>query len=190
MTIICVKDGVIAADGSSWMGAVLVHKDARKIVRSVDDAIGGSTGCTSDTTIFRNWFAETESIVTRSALQPRDSALVFEEKSGFSALWLEPGGDVWMMEFDGKPYFVGREPQSIGGAWQLALGAMYAGASSEEAVRICVERSQYAAGEVFVARLASVEKPSEEAPIEVVDERVLEALQAPSQGWAVRMGLA
>jgi hypothetical protein len=47
----------------------------------------------------------------------------------------------------------GVDPQAIGAAREMALGAMYAGASGEEAVRRCIERRDAAGGEAFVGRL-------------------------------------
>ena len=197
MTIICVKDGVIAADGSSWQGGIVVQRDARKIVRSADGAIGGSAGNTSETTIFCRRFASTSSVEERSATLSKDDPLVPTDKSGFAALWLEPTGEAWMMDYDGRPYPVSAEAQAIGGAWQLALGAMYAGASAEQAVRICIERSEYAAGEVFVARLTSVEAPPEDIdarPVETFGtDRVAEPVnerRAAMAEWKERAGLA
>lgn len=155
MTIICIKDGVVAADGSRWEGRVRVVDDKRKIARSVDGAIGGAAGYSGDTTIFRRWFAVSEFPEQRNH-NPKNGPIVFDKESGFSALWLERDGTVWAMAFDGKPYELGSGPQAVGAAWEMALGAMYAGASAEQAVRICVERHDCAGGEIFVERLEPV----------------------------------
>ena len=53
MTIICVKDGVIAADGACWYGGVKAELSKLKIVRSHDGALGGSVGDASYTEFFR-----------------------------------------------------------------------------------------------------------------------------------------
>ena len=42
MTIICIKDGVVAADSASFSGAVVVGLDERKVRRSMDGAVGAS----------------------------------------------------------------------------------------------------------------------------------------------------
>jgi hypothetical protein len=55
----------------------------------------------------------------------------------------------------GRPYNVCVDPQAIGGAWEMALGAMYAGASAEEAVRLFIERHDAAGHEVFVEHLGT-----------------------------------
>ena len=72
---------------------------------------------------------------------------------------------------------------------------MYAGASAEQAVRICVERSDAAGGEVFVERLASVESVEEAPPGEAVawdqtERDARAAAQKANEEWRERMGLA
>jgi hypothetical protein len=197
VTIICVKDGVVAADGSSWLADVLLQIDARKIVRSIDGALGGSAGNTSETAIFRRWFATTSSLDERSALRPKDDPLVLDDKSGFAAMWLEPDGEVWQMDYDGRPYSVGREAQALGVAWRFALGAMCAGLSAEQAVRLCIERHGGVGGEVFVERLAPVEEPSvecqpagETVAWDQTERDARAAAQKANEEWRERMGLA
>ncbi len=172
MTIICVKDGVVAADGSSWQHGFMIRRDCRKIVRSRDGAIGAACGLASATVAFRVWFEKT-SMTSERAIR---SLSRFDKDSGFQALWLDSDGSAWMCDYDGEPYGVGWEPQATGGPAMIALGAMYAGASAEEAVRICIARHDCAGGEVFVERLVSVavgEEPEEEVEIE------------PADGWSV-----
>ena len=192
MTIICVKDGVVAADGSSWLADVLLQIDARKIVRSIDGALGGSAGNTSETAIFRRWFATTSSLDERSALRPKDDPLVLNDKSGFAAIWLEPDGEVWQMDYDGRPYSTGREAQALGVAWRFALGAMCAGLSAEQAVRLCIERHGGVGGEVFVERLAPIEESAagEAVAWDQTERDARAAAQKANEEWRERMGLA
>lgn len=79
----------------------------------------------------------------------------FNDKAEFRGVWLEPNGFARMQNKVGRPYNVGVDPQAIGGAWEMALGAMYAGASAEEAVRLCIERRAAAGDEAFVERLGT-----------------------------------
>ena len=197
MTIICVKDGVIAADGACWYGGVKAELSKLKIVRSHDGALGGSVGDASYTEFFRVWFAGTSAREERGHYRPKDDPLVIgkDEKCEFRAMWIEPDGDVIVMEQDGRPYLVGRELHAIGAAQEMAMGAMYAGASAEQAVRICVERSDAAGGEVFVERLASVESVEEAPPGEAVawdqtERDARAAAQKANEEWRERMGLA
>jgi hypothetical protein len=112
-------------------------------------------------------------------------------------MWIEPDGDVIVMEQDGRPYLVGRESHAIGAAQEMAMGAMYAGASAEQAVRICAERSDAAGGEVFVERLAPVEEPSverqpagETVAWDQTERDARAAAQKANEEWRERMGLA
>lgn len=55
----------------------------------------------------------------------------------------------------GRPHNVGVDPQAIGRVCEMALGAMYAGASAEEIVRLCIGRHAAAGDEVFVEHLGT-----------------------------------
>jgi hypothetical protein len=78
----------------------------------------------------------------------------------------------------------------------MALGAMYAGASAEQAVRICVERSDAAGGEVFVERLASLVEQAPLAESRPASEAIAWSdvdktkQQAINEAWREKMGLA
>ena len=166
------------------------------MVRSHDGALGGSVGDAS--------YTEFSCVVRRDErargarlLPAEDDPLVIggDEKREFRAMSIEPDGDVIVMEQDGRPYLVGRELHAIGAAQEMAMGAMYAGASAEQAVRICVERSDAAGGEVFVERLASVESVEEAPPGEAVawdqtERDARAAAQKANEEWRERMGLA
>jgi hypothetical protein len=205
VTIICVKDGAIAADGACWYGGVKAEFSKLKIVRSRDGALGGSVGDASYTEFFRVWFAGTGAREERGYYRSKDDPLVIgkDEKREFRAMWLEPDGDVIVLESDGRPYLAGRESHAIGAAQEMAMGAMYAGASAERAVRICVERSDAAGGDVFVERLASVEQSAEPGEVQapLAESRpASEAIawsdvdktkqQAINEAWREKMGLA
>jgi hypothetical protein len=200
VTVICIKDSVIAADGACWYGSVKAELSKQKVVRSLDGALGAAVGDSSYTEFFRVWFASTGRREERGFYRPKGDPLVIvkDDEHSFGAMWVEPDGEVVMLENDGRPYLVGRGPHAIGPAKEMAFGAMYAGASAEEAVRICVERHDCAGGEVFVERLAPVEQalndePSAESQLaseakEWSDTISLEAQNAAD--WREKMGLA
>lgn len=153
MTIICIKDGVVAADGSSWQGSILIRTDERKLCRSRDGAIGGSSGFAGDTLIFRRWFSATSTPVERQEALPKDHPLILSKESQFEGIWLDVDGEVWKIDYEGKPLGLGRGPQACGAAWQFALGAMFSGLSADDAVHLCVRFHDAAGGQVFVERL-------------------------------------
>ena len=193
MTIICVKDGVVAADGSVWQcdGRILVSKTSRKLCRALDGAIAGAAGAAMNTQRFHEWFAG-------STAETRSSPPAFDKDAGFSAVWLDRGGEMWRLDWSGMVYRLeGQDVSAIGAAEEMALGAMYAGASAEQAVRICVERHDCAAGEVFVERLAPVEEPSVESQPageavawDQTERDARAAAQKANEEWRERMGLA
>jgi hypothetical protein len=145
VTIVCVKDGVMAADGSVFDGSVLVETSMAKIVRSNDGAVAAACGVSGLTRRFRRLFLWSNP-GTRAEEWP-----AADKESGFEAIWIELDGGVWRMGWDGQPH-AAPAISAAGGAWELALGAMYAGASAEEAVKICINRHAHAAGEVQVMR--------------------------------------
>ena len=117
---------------------------------------------------------------------------MLDDKSGFAAMWLEPDGEIWMMDYDGRPYPTGREAQALGVAWRFALGAMCAGLSAEQAVRLCIERHGGVGGEVFVERLAPVEESAagEAVAWDQTERDARAAAQKANEEWRERMGLA
>ena len=82
-------------------------------------------------------------------------ALCSDKESGLEALWVEPSGEIWTAFSDGKPYQIKAKFAAAGAPWEMALGAMMAGVNAEEAVRICINNHDSAAGEIQVERLAS-----------------------------------
>jgi hypothetical protein len=183
LTIICIKDGVVAADGSSYQGNLIVDRNRKKIVRSKDGAVGAGAGVSGDTRRFREWFVNS-SKEERLSTGPI-SALTTDKDSGFEAVWTELDGVIWNVHFDGKPHEFGSAIATCGSPWQLARGAMLAGASAEEAVRICIEHHDSASGEVQIERLADTKEL--EDPVDE-DEPVQPAMF--SEEWRQSVGLA
>jgi hypothetical protein len=173
MTIICIKDGVIAADTGAFCGCVLVETAAEKIVHAADGAVGASTGDAGATHAFRGWFLN--SIGHRRT--PGGYPLTFEKDSGFDCVWLEPDGEIWRMDFSGRPFRVFADLVAIGSPYEMAFGAMLAGASAAEAVALCIKHHAFAAGEVVTARC--------EPPAEAAAEEPL----YPESGWREKLGL-
>jgi hypothetical protein len=152
MTIICVKDRIIAADTGGFQGSLLVEHNAMKIVRSGDDALGGACGESSATARFREWFSLSKEYRRNPGAYP----LTFEKDTAFDCLWLEPDGAIWRMDWAGRPWRVASDFAATGAPYEMALGAMLAGASAAAAVRICILNHAYAAGEVVTARCEPV----------------------------------
>jgi len=155
MTIICIKDRIMAADTGGFQGALIVDRAATKIVRSDDGALGGACGESSATAAFRAWFLLSKDYRRNAAaIHP----LTFEKDSGFDCVWLEPDGSIWRMDWAGRPWRVACAFVATGAPYEMALGAMLAGASASTAVRICIQHHAYAAGDVVTAQCETTQE--------------------------------
>lgn len=112
-----------------------------KVRRAKDGRIYGCSGDAADSIWFGRWI---------DGEWPKGEKPDLAEK--FEALILSPNGTV---EWIGKaleplPYFA---PMTIGSGAGLALGAMLAGKSPEEAVAIAIERDINSGGNITVIRI-------------------------------------
>ncbi len=153
MTIIAIRDNIIAADGAIFCSTLVDVTSVKKITRAADGALGACAGPTSVCQLFRNLFLN--SIEYQRA---PGNVLVADLKSmlgdeGFQAIWLEPTGEIRRMRENGLVSDCGETMAAVGSSEEFAIGAMRAGASAEEAVRLCIEFTVYAAGEVQVEHL-------------------------------------
>jgi hypothetical protein len=76
-----------------------------------------------------------------------------ERDRDFGGVMLLPGGDVYRVWHDLTPIRATEGFVAEGYAEEMAIGAMEAGATAEEAVRICIRRSSGCGGDVQVERL-------------------------------------
>ena len=77
--------------------------------------------------------------------------------------WIEPDGTIFDMHSgDLVAYPIYQDIEAIGSqvAFAMAMGAMRAGASAEEAVAICIKYCSDAAGEVRSMKLEELPKPT------------------------------
>ena len=169
MTIITIKNSVIAADGAVFCQHMIDAVNVRKISRSSDGALGACAGPSGVCLYFRNLFLnsiEHQRVPGNVFVADLKSVLGDE---GFQAIWLEPTGEIRRMLGNGLVSGCGETMAAVGSSEEFAIGAMRAGASAEEAVRLCIEFTVYAAGEVQVEHLIPVE-PTEQEPDNPVDE--------------------
>lgn len=143
MTIIVYRDGVMSADAAIFQGN-LIAEYVRKITRLPD---GGLIGCSGRSAVCRevcDWIANGADPEKRPAA---------ESEGNFIALHVRPDGKVFRIEHDMKPYESVTEFNAIGAPFEFALGALAAGASAEDAVRLTIKYSIDAAGEVQTERM-------------------------------------
>lgn len=133
-TIAC--DGMsIAGDGRSTTdnGTICENTDV-KVARLQDDSIIGCAGIAHSLSAVRDF-------VENDGPEPKDAR----------ALRLYPDG---RCEFLSGPYWLPASlPAAIGSGIDLALGAMEAGATAEEAVRIACRRDASSGGQITVFHL-------------------------------------
>ncbi len=153
MTIIAIKNSIIAADGAVFCQHMIDAASVRKINRSTDGALGACAGPLGACLYFRNQFLNsTEHHRTPGNVFVADLKTLLGD-SDFQAIWLEPTGEIRRMRENGLVSGCGETMAAVGTSEEFAMGAMRAGASAEEAVRLCIEHTVYAAGEIQVESL-------------------------------------
>jgi ATP-dependent protease HslVU (ClpYQ) peptidase subunit len=144
MTTIAYRDGVLAADTQVTCGGT-VDGWTRKAFRKgrLLYAVSGGTGLAN---AFRSWveggmIGEAPSL--KGADDDKDSAHGFLFPGGNRVVWRY--NDVWTSHK--APFF------AAGSGSEIALGAMLAGATAEQAVRAAAERDTSTGGEITVLHL-------------------------------------
>lgn len=136
MTTIACDGKCIAGDGRGLVDGVIITDARDKLFSLSDGRAGGSSGEGPDITRFAEWLeggAKGKMHVSRD----------------FCGLVLEPGGKVIRYTNDGVPLEVA-PPIATGSGMEFAIGAMEAGASAEEAVRIAAKRDTGTGGTITV----------------------------------------
>ena len=164
MTIICIKNGVVAADTATWCGDVQVVYGS-KLVTSLDGAIGAVTGVTADAFSFRRWFAETHCPAERRNPGASNRPLQKREREASHAVWLELDGSIWhWLADDFGPYSAGEHECAVGSCEDFAKGLMLGGMTAREAVVCCIERAAYAGGDDEVRYLPVRHEAGDDIP--------------------------
>lgn len=144
MTTIAYRDGMMAADSGCWIGSAH-HTWTRKVALAPDGSLWGATGNAAECAALIRW-AETGEGEMPSPRQ------VSEGNSSFHALTVSPLGGVRLLtahgfeEMPGAPYF------AIGAGGEAAFGALYMGATAEQAVAAAIAHASGASAPVQVVR--------------------------------------
>jgi hypothetical protein len=143
MTTIAYRDGVLAADTSTYIqdGNLRLPGRVSKIRRLPDGSLYSGAGTVSQIEALRIWL-----ISERAGEKPKTDEV--------TALHVRPDGTV--LVYDGAAEREMREAPfyAAGTGAAAALGAMMAGASAPEAIRIAIALDPYTSGEVDVLALA------------------------------------
>lgn len=140
MTTIAYKDGVLAADTLATCNGYLEGRQT-KIAR-VGKALVGAVGSTPMCNRFRGWVAA--GMTGESPFEGKDEGNgIVVTPDGVIVVWSHLGP--WAVQ--DRPYY------ALGSGEQIAVGAMAAGASAEEAVRIAMRHDTISGGDVMVLRV-------------------------------------
>lgn len=141
MTTIAYRAGVMAADTGVWTGEAC-HTVARKLARGPDGTLYGCCGNGAEVNAFLKWV---DGGCQGDAPKPR------EEKDGTSSSFLvmkvPRGGPIQIVGAHGEEEYEA-DYYSIGGGNATAFGALYVGASAEQAIRATIVHGSSAIGDV------------------------------------------
>lgn len=142
MTTIAYRDRVLAADTAMCQGGVMVGSVV-KIARRNDGDMCGAAGDAAYNAAFRDWFLGGEEGNPPQAKQEEgifDRGVIFRKAGGIDVF--EPRGKFSVL----APYF------AFGSGKEAALGAMFAGADAETAVRAAIQFDPHTGGEITLLR--------------------------------------
>ena len=146
MTIIVYRDGIMAADGGTWQGDVVVHSTAQKLIRLIDGRVIGCAGSRPDIEAYILWMQSGSS----PAHKPPCDHLAERD---FGAIVAYPGGLFDKVDYKFRSY-AGIGPWAVEGCHtEFAHGALVMGASADYAVRLAVKHCAYATGDVQIERV-------------------------------------
>lgn len=150
MTIICVKDGVMAADGIVRSGDLVGPVAFPKIVCLPDGRIIGTAGSAVDCYAAQQWFLTGEPDRRPSFYGTR------ADNNEVDILMLRPDGTVWRNGVGVDGFYPQPNPTTIGGyaASLVAETAMACGRSAAQAVHLVGKMLAGFGGEVSVGVIA------------------------------------
>lgn len=141
MTIICYRDGVMAADTAAIADGIR-QSSSFKIIRSQHGVLAACAGSSADCYKFERWFQD--------GSDPFRFKISLEEEGSFGGIFVLSDGQVHRVTYKGDIYPVYAKFHAEGSAYQFALGALAAGCSAEETVKLCIEHCQGVGGPVQI----------------------------------------
>lgn len=143
MTVIAYRDGIMAADSVGTVGDMAVG-DHRKVVRSALGFIAGASGDSGDSQRFLGWILDHG---------PKNGESFVPNDPDMGCMWVSPDGTVTRLGMKGTPYIITAPFHAMGAGREIALGAMAAGATAEQAVEIAIKYIFGCGGPVQVVKL-------------------------------------
>lgn len=144
MTIICYRDGIMAADSATFSSDVIVST-GNKIIRTASGGLIATCGKNVDCRAVRAW-------VAADCLGP-PPPLKDPSAEDFGAIYVKADRSVFVIQSDMILQPVNADFHANGYCRDIAFGAMAAGASAEFAVAICLKYGQGVGGPILVMKL-------------------------------------
>lgn len=145
MTVVACRDGVMAADGGTTHGDIVVGFAKKKIKRLADGSLCAAAGPVPLINKFHQWAA----LGFDAAAKPLPA-----KDEQFGAILLKADRTIWLISYDFELYEAVGEYACEGMATSFMMGAMAAGVSAEEAVRLAIRFHYGASGEIQIERLS------------------------------------
>ena len=152
MTIICIKDGIMAADTGYVIDDIVASTKASKltkIMKGVEEGgIFGACGFTQECQEAAKW--------AKDGLEGQIPETFQDFEEDFLGVFLLPslGPDkIMRIEGKGKTSIIPIDFHAIGGCDDFAYGALAAGKSAVETVHLCIKHTRMAYGDVHWMKL-------------------------------------
>ena len=153
MTVIAVKDGIVAADTMCKSGPMCnrLLPGFSKIRRLPDGSVMGGAGDLYDLLLMQEW-------MTGGMTEPRPKLKVAPDKdNSLLVVWAKTDGSIWVMDEQEGPMFQQKQAAMYAsgefGAAMFVEGAMAAGASAEEAIRLAIGCCHSVGGDVHTLKI-------------------------------------
>lgn len=130
MTVIAYRNNVFAWDSGVWLGDTL-GGEVKKVVKHHDYIVGATGELTPQDVIE---FIENNPEFTKARFKP-------EKTDGVGFIFSLYSRHAWLLGYNQFPYNIElfeHEYFAVGSGMDIALGAMYAGASAEDAVKAAI----------------------------------------------------
>lgn len=145
MTIICYRDGVMAADTASVSNGLRMAT-VRKITRCDNGGLFAGAGTSVDCRLVSEW-------VRAGFLPEHKPDLTRTDDGDFGGIYVAPDGVVYRLQVNLIPIESPAEFHADGYNLEFATGAMAAGASAERAVELTIQYGQNVGGPIQVEHL-------------------------------------
>lgn len=145
MTVIAYRDGIVAADTSSWTGDIKFSCGA-KIHRLKDGSLVGAAGWLPVINRAIEWLD--------AGADPKQKPAPASDKTDIDMIWVRPGSGIWYVHENFEVWRSEVQDMAAAGSHhEFVVGAMLAGASAPAAVQLAIDHCKYAGGRVVWERI-------------------------------------